>query len=181
MTMAMLHKAYAFDWLAFQRDDLPTLLQQALATGDPAELVNYIRRHRALLKDPYEGDPLGEDWQDHLGNRDVHEFGDFALTRFYDPAAERGLDYYWNPIDDALPEQDRQVLLGVPFGPRHNYFDPGRYGSYFQRPEQVAASVARVRQFDLPWLDEHERGYLERFVALLEECIAGGLGLYVTF
>ena len=179
--MPMSHKAYAFDWRAFERDELPGLLSRALETGDTAGLVAYVERNRQALKDPYEGDPLAEDWQGQLGNRDVHEYGDYALTRFYDPNADCGLAYCWNEIDDALPEEDREVLLGSPFGPSHNRFDPGRYGSYFQTPQQVAGSLARVRGFDLPWLDEHDRGFVRRFVRLLEECVAAGQGLYATF
>jgi len=67
--------------------------------------------------------------------------------------------------------------LGLPV----NLFDSGRYGSYFQTPEQVAESLPRVRGFDLSWLDEQDRGFVRRFVRLLEECVAVGLGLYVTF
>lgn len=179
--MPMSHKAFAFDWQAFQPDELPGLLTSALETGDPSRVLAYVERNRAVLKDPYEGDPLGEGWKDQLGNRDVHEYGDYALTRFYDPAADHGLGYCWNEIDDTLPDEDRKVLLGSPLGPGHNRFDPGRYGSYFQTPGQVVESLARVREFDLSWLDEYDRGFVRRFVGLLEECVAGGLGLYITF
>jgi hypothetical protein len=180
-TMPMHHKAYAFDWRAFQRDDLPGLLLRALETGDPSGLAAYVERHRELLKDPDEGDPLGEGWKEWLGNRDVHEYGDYALTRFYDPNADGGLGYCWNEIDDALPGHGQLALLGSPFGPRHHRFDPGRYGSYFQTLRQVAESLTCVRGFDLTWLDEHDRGFLGRFIQLLEECVASGQGLYVTF
>jgi hypothetical protein len=177
----MSHSAYAFDWRAFERDGLPGLLSRALDTGDTSGLLAYVERYRAVLKDPCEGDPLDEDWQDLLENRDVHEYGDYALTRFYDPDADHGLGYCWNEIDGALGEEDRRALLGSPFGPMHSSFDPGRYGSYFQTPRQAADSLARVRRFDLPWQDEQDRGFLRRLIGLLEECVAGGMGLYVTF
>jgi hypothetical protein len=177
----MSHKAYAFDWRAFERDELPGLLTGALETNDSSALLAYIERNRAALKDPYEGDPLPRDWKDQLGNRDVHECGDFALTRFYDPAADDGLGHCWSEIDDAVSEEARRALLGSPFGPTHNRFDPGRYGSYFQTPEQVPNLLALVRGLDLSWLDENDRGFVEGFEGLLEECVAGGLGLYVTF
>src|SRR5262245_45707858 len=179
--MPMCHKAYAFDWRAFQRDELPRLLHSALETGDSLELLAYVERNRGVLKDPCEGDPLGEDWKDRLGNRDVHEYGDYSLTRFYDPAADHGLGYCWNEIDDALPKADRGILLGSPFGPGHNRFDPGRYGSYFQTPEQVAGTLARFVGLGLSWLEEHDRAFVRGFEGLLEKCVAGGLGLYVTF
>jgi hypothetical protein len=179
--MPMQHKAYAFDWRSFEQDELHGLLMQALETGDPSGLAAYIERNREWLTDPYEGDPLPESWQETLENRDVHEYGDYALTRFYDPADDRGLMYCWNDIDDALPEEDRDLLLGLAFGPRHNRFDPGRYGSYFQTPEQVADTLAVVRGLGLSWLEEYDTEIVKRFEQLLEECIANGLGLYVTF
>jgi hypothetical protein len=177
----MFHKANAFDWRAFERDELPELLSRALETNDTSGLLAYVERNQHVLKDPYEGDPLDDDWQALLENHDVHEFGDFALTRFYDPAADRGLGYSWNEIDDALPEEGRRALLGCSPGPAHNRFDPGRYGSYFQTPQRVAESLALVRGFDLSRLDGQDRRVLERFKGLLEECLTAGLGLYVTF
>ena len=179
--MPMSHKAYAFNWRVFERDELPGLLSRALETRDTAGLLAYVERNRQALKDPYEGNALAENWQDLLENQDVHEYGDFALTRFYDPNADSGLGYCWNELDDALPEEDREVLLGSPFGPRHNRFDPGRYGSYFQTPRQVAGTLARFRGLDLSWLEEHDQVFARGFEGLLEECVAGGLGLYVTF
>ena len=110
-----------------------------------------------------------------------HDYGDFALTRFYDPAADRGLGYCWNVIDATLPEDGRRALLGSPLGPEHNRFDPGRYGSYFQTPQQVAESLMLFGMFDLPRLDRHDEVFAEQFEGLLEECIASGLGLYLTF
>jgi hypothetical protein len=177
----MSHKAYAFDWWAFEGGELPELLSRALETNDTSGLLAYVERNRHVLKDPYGGDPLDDDWQALLENRDVHEFGDFALTRFYDPAADRGLGYSWNEIDDALAEEGRWALLGCSLGPAHNRLDPGRYGSYFQTPQRVAESLALVRGFDLPRLDGNDKGFLERFEGLLEECLNAGLGLYVTF
>jgi hypothetical protein len=177
----MSHKAYAFDWPAFEGDELHSLLLAALTTGEPAGLIRYIEAHPDDLKDPYEGDPLGEDWRDMLENWDVHEYGDFALTRFYDPAEDSGIWDQWRAIDRRLGEADRAALLGTPFGPPGAYFDPGRQGSYFQTPEQVGRSLARVRRFELPELEDYQRTSLERFEELLAECKEARSGLYVTF
>lgn len=179
--MPMCHKAYAFAWSAFQRDELPGLLTRALETGDTAGLVAYVERNREGLTDPYEGDPLEEGWQEHLGRRDVHGYADYALTRFYDANADFGLAYAWNEIDALVWAVDREALLGSPFGPSNCRFDPGGYGSYFQTPQRVAGSLARVRGFDVSRLDEYDRGFVRRFVGLLEECVGRGMGLYVTF
>ena len=105
----------------------------------------------------------------------MHEYGDFALTRFYDPADDRGVGNAWVGIDASLPEQDRPALLGRPLGRAGREFDPGRQGSYFQTPEQVVESLRRVQR-----LSEYQdvlRGYIE----LLRACAAGRRGVYVTF
>jgi hypothetical protein len=179
--MSMSHKAYAFDWDSFCRDELCRLLPAALEAQDQAGLIRYIERHRELLKDPYEGEALGEDWNDLLENRDVHEYGDFALTRFYDPAVDYGIGDPWSRIGDLLPEEGRAALLGSPIGSPGRWFDPGRYGSYFQPPGRVAISFAYLRGFALPQLDEFERDMLARFVGLLGECVEARSGLYTTF
>jgi hypothetical protein len=170
--MAMEHKAYAFEWTRFEFD-LHPLLVQALFDDDPAALEVYIDRHRSELTDPYEGEPLAADWRDTLENRDVHEYGDYALTRFYDPADWSGVGYEWARLDDELPEKAADALLGFSVGPPERLFDPGRYGSYFQTPAQVRKSLAVFKPLGVPELGE--------FVGLLERCAAEGRGVYVTF
>jgi hypothetical protein len=179
--MSMVHKAYAFDWSAFERDELHEILLLALVCSDQDELIRYIETQRAYLKDPDQGDPLPENWQSRLENRDVYEYGDFALTRFYEPREDWGLWNQWQAIDGQLPEKNRAVLLGAPFGPAGAYFDPGRLGSFFQTPHQVVESLARIQGFELPDLEKYERESLKRFEGLLEECADKRSGLYVTF
>jgi hypothetical protein len=177
----MSHKAYAFDWSSFERDELHGILLDSLSTGDPAGLIRYIDAHLDDLKDPYEGDQLDEDWRKMLENRDVHEYGDFALTRFYDPAEDGGIADQWRVIDKWLAEADQEAFLGTPLGQAGAYFDPGRQGSYFQTPRQVVNSLARARRFKLPDLQDYQRESLERFKGLLAECVETESGLYVTF
>jgi hypothetical protein len=116
IAVSMTHHAYAFDWSAFARDELHSILLDALSSGDTNGLIRYIEANRDHLKDRYEGGPLSANWQDVLENFDVHEFGDFALTRFYDPEMDRGLRNGWLAIDEHLSEADRAVLLGTPLG-----------------------------------------------------------------
>jgi hypothetical protein len=177
----MTHHAYAFDWSAFARDELYSILLDALSSGDTNGLIRYIEANRDHLKDRDEGGPLSDNWQDVLENFDVHEFGDFALTRFFDPENDRGLRNPWLAIDAHLSEADRAVLLGTPFGSSSTYFDPSRQGSYFQTPLEVVRSLARVQRFELPDLEDYHRKSLEWFKGLLEECAEDGSGLYVTF
>lgn len=60
--MSMTHKAYAFNWKAFEIDEfspLSPLLIQALESDDASSLIRYIENHRDSLKDPDEGDRTG--------------------------------------------------------------------------------------------------------------------------
>src|SRR5205823_3307806 len=164
------HKAYAFDWPRFESDLHPVLVR-ALTDNDPAELEVYIDQHLAELTDPCEGEPLSADWRDALENRDVHEYGDYALTRFYDPADCWGVGYEWARLSDELPEPAANAMLGSSVGPPERLFDPGRYGSYFQTPKRVRESLAVLKPLAVP--------ELARFVELLERCAAEGRGVYV--
>jgi hypothetical protein len=108
-----------------------------------------------------------------LGNRDVHEYGDFALTRFYNPATDLGVAEEWAEIDNLLSEADRLALLGFPLCSENNVFDPGRMGSYFQTPAQVSESLGIVNNL--------ETKTVASFKELLKACRQSDLGVYVTF
>jgi hypothetical protein len=88
--MSMSHKAYTFDWRGFELDLRP-LLENALVADNTGLLETFIDDHREVLTHPYEGEPLSDDWRAALENRDVHEYGDYALTRFYNPADGCGI------------------------------------------------------------------------------------------
>jgi hypothetical protein len=170
--MPMEHKAYAFDWSRFEFD-LHPLLVDALAAHDTTGLEAYIDQHLADLTDPYEGEPLSANWRDTLENRDVHEYGDYALTRFYDPSDGWGIGYEWARLSEELPEPAATAMLGFPVGPQENLFDPGRYGSYFQTPRRVRESLVALQPHGCP--------ALARYLELLERCVGERRGVYVTF
>ena len=170
--MTIEHKAYAFDWSRFEFE-LHPLLMEALTSNSTVALEEYIDQHMAELTDPYEGQPLSPDWRDNLENRDVHEYGDYALTRYYDPADCWGVGCEWARLSDELPEPAADAMLGFPVGPADKLFDPGRYGSYFQTPQGVRESLAAL------W--PHACLDLARFLELLERCVAFQRGVYVTF
>ena len=104
-----------------------------------------------------------------------------ALTRFYDPMEDYGLVYDYLDLAKHLAEADLTALLGTPFGPHGAYFDPGHQGSYFQTPQEVVGSLARVQRIDLSNIDEDQRESWPQFKKLLEECAKVGIGLCVTF
>jgi hypothetical protein len=115
--MSMDHRAFAFDWTAFEGGLLPILVR-ALETEDQGPLSSFIEAHRRELRDPYEGDPLPHDWRSLLEHGGVQELADFALTRYYRPEDDRGLGPEWQAIDDMAAPAVRATLLGAPHRPR---------------------------------------------------------------
>ena len=169
----MKHKAYRFDWALFDAS-LHPVLHHALESDSVASLHSYIDANLNDLTDPYEGQSLDRDWRlliEHIN--DVHEIGDFALTRFYDALAESGIGGAWLDLSESLPTQFRTAMLGRTVGPPENPFDPGRMGSYFQSADQVIQSVNVL----FGTSDQHLMGYM----SLLNECRVRQQGLYVTF
>jgi hypothetical protein len=131
--MSMEHKAYLFDWGAFERE-VRAILEQALRSQIGSAMVEFIAEHVAAIKDPYEGEALGPEWEQMLEAKDVHQYGDFALTKYYDPTADIGLGHEWETSQEALAKLgfDASLVLGVVVGTDGNPFDPGKLGSYFQ-------------------------------------------------
>ena len=170
--MSMCHKAYALDHASFMAD-LGPILYDALVTGSDGRLAVFIDANLANLTLPWEAKALPADWRSILEHVDVHTVGDLALTKYYDADDDCGVQEHWPAVDERLPERARACLLGEPFGPPSNLFDPGRMGSYFQSP----SSAARSRDV-LAARPEQE---LESFLALLEEIGKSGKGVYVTF
>jgi hypothetical protein len=169
----MSHKAYAFDWQAFEQDRLLGILVEALRTDETSLLIEYVEAYQGSLRDPYEGEPLCEDWLLMTESWDVHQYGDFALTRFYNPSQDFGIAGDWLEIDALLTKQQRNALLGFPIGYKDKVFDPGRMGSYFQTPEQVSRSLIALSRLNIP--------EVQPFQGLLQACQQENLGLYVTF
>jgi hypothetical protein len=170
--MSLSHKAYAFDWSAFDVG-LRAAVEQALTHRSPRDLLLLVESDPASYKDPYQGEPLEENWQANLENRDEHELADYAITRYYDPASDFGLGTEWRELSVSLSERGRSALLGRSIGPVDNSFDPGRQGSYFQTPAEChdTLRILRLEQTALP------EGYLDG----LSRAAEAGLGLYQTF
>ena len=179
--MASAHRAYVFDYDAFD-SELRPVLEEALRANDPAGLRSFIRARRPELKDPYAGEPLEEDWGKLLELDDPQEYGDFALTRYYDPAADLGLGDDWPAVQELLVSESNAgtvLTLGRTVGPPTRPFDPGGFGSYF-----MTADEARERLESLRQLLEHKPALaprLGRLVVLFETVVGAGRGAYHTF
>ncbi len=173
MGVSMSHKAFTFDWDAFDSNLAPILLA-SLDADDGAELAEFIEQERHRLTDPYNGDPLPEDWRSRLEAGGVQELADFALTRYYRVrGGDRGVGPAWLGLSESLSDEQSQALLGAPFGIGDYWFDPGRLGSYFQSPAMVRQSLTVLAAVAV----EEVRPFRD----LLTEAAALRLGVYVTF
>lgn len=179
--MSMEHKAFVLDYDAFA-DQLSDILQTSLVKVTDDDLVDFIEANISSLKDPYEGDSLDSSWQDLVETQDAHSYGDFALTKFYDPASDIGLGYSWEAVQNLLNDASSGLgaaILGSPFGPANNYFDPGKMGSYFQKPGEVQKNLSLLNNLvqQKPQLSAGLSGAIE----MLRQAAEAGRGLYVTF
>ncbi|HBE18326.1 MAG TPA: hypothetical protein DEG17_01740 [Cyanobacteria bacterium UBA11149] len=180
--MTMEHKAFILDYNAF-REEISDSLQKALLTGDLDSLIDFINMNIDSLKDSYEGQPLDYSWETMIELKDAHQYGDFALTKFYNPAHSIGLGYEWediqNILSSELDETSLSMILGEPFGSENNYFDPGKMGSYFQSPEQVKKNwqiIQNLVKFKFKKIDN-----LSILIGMFQQAVAIEQGLYITF
>ena len=168
----MEHKAFEFDWQTF-KDELLGVLVQSLEQDNADELISFIDKNNSKIKDPYEGEPIDSNWRENIEVGDVQEYADYAITKYYDPSESYGLDYDWMEIDDSLPEDIKDVLLGKTITGAGNAFDPGRMGSYFQSTEELALSLSILKK--------QSREDLADFINFMNACINNNKGMYVTF
>jgi hypothetical protein len=172
--MSMEHKAFVFDYGRFQAELAPILFR-ALENDSMDDLIVFIRQHQAEIRTPDEGDPLEAGWEKRFVEEGLDRVGAVALTRYYDPLKDIGLDYDWQELGRLFPDDNE--VLGVPFGPPLHLFDPGKMGSWFQSPEMVRKHevLARDVAARLPQSD------LRRCIAMFQKAREKAGGLYVTF
>lgn len=147
------------------------ILHGALASSNVDSLAAFVAPHHNLIRDPYEGEALPSDWRSLLDVGDVRQFADFALTLYYSPAADQGVGDAWSSLSDRPSVST--ALLGSPFGPPENLFDPGRIGSYFQTLDAAHSSLATLQSIACP--------ELAPYISLLRHCSSNDLGVYITF
>ncbi len=178
--MTMAHRAFAFDYPKFH-DELRPVLLRALETNDTTALRGWIDAHLSLLVDPDDGEPLPKNWQKSLALGDVHELGDFALTKYYDGDLDIGLDVDWEALGELLEKSglDPALTLGTALGQDDAPFDPGRQGSYFQTPAEVAAAVTQLQT--LLQAQPALATQLAPLQGMFQQAARHRCGLYVTF
>ncbi len=179
--MSMDHKAYVFDYEAFN-NELRPVLEESLRSGEVGPLLGFIREHFAELKDPHEGEPLEENWQDLLTYEDPQEYGEFALTKYYEPSEDLGVSTDWMELEELLVaevEQGTDLTMGDTVGPRGNVFDPGRMGSYFLTAGEVESRHDALQMLVAAKPELEPR--LEGLVSMYEKLFRAGKGAYQTF
>ncbi len=178
--MTMAHRAFAFDSTKFH-DDLRPVLLHALQTTDTAALRSWIDANLSQLVDPDEGEPLPKNWQRSLAVGDVHELGDYALTKYYDGDLDIGLDVDWEDVGELLEKSglDPALTLGAQLGQDDAPFDPGHQGSYFQTAAEVTAALAQLQS--LLQAQPALATQLAPLQGMFQQAARHRCGLYVTF
>jgi hypothetical protein len=114
--MSFDHKAFVFDYTSFDRE-LKKIVEDAIDTGGYEDLERYIIANLIFLKDPYEGESLSEDWKEMFEHQeDSDQYGDFAMTKFYNPAEDIGFGHDWADAQNILLNEfeDSSIILGTP-------------------------------------------------------------------
>lgn len=172
------HRVFVFDFEAFSVELKQTLFR-ALQLDRPGQLEHFIERNTSRIHDPVEGESVGSRWRDYLGESDVQEFADFAMTAFYTPSRFGGLRTRYEAARQRFLDQGGDeaawdaAMLGETVGPPDRPFDPGRMGTYLRAPELVKASVEFLRELGDP--------EVESTLATFEQADEAGLGALVTF
>ncbi|MCD5977723.1 hypothetical protein [Pseudomonas quasicaspiana] len=180
--MSYEHKAFIFDIDGFNRE-LKPLLEGCLRSGDIDQVREFIVSNKQCLVDPYEGVALEDDWEDMIESKDVHQYGDFALTKYYSPTDDQGLGLWWSVAQELFSDRDKlsfSPFLGVPLGSDENFFDPGKMGSYFQTQNEVSESLRNILEVEGKVPDDAFETVGE-FKKLLEQAIDENKGVYITF
>jgi hypothetical protein len=180
--MSMEHKAFIFDFDTFSKE-LKPIIEAGLQSGDVDQIREFILSNKSSLCDPYEGESLEDDWEDLIEDKDIHQYGDFAITKYYSPTRDEGLGYDWEDLQDVvstLAGINYSPILGVPLGLGNEYFDPGKMGSYFQDNALVRESLNAIRRIEGS-LSENMQDTIVQYRVLLEKAANEGKGIYVTF
>ena len=179
----MKHKAFIFDYDSF-RSQLKEILITSLLTKQKWDLIKFIEYNFREIKDPDFGFPLDHNWEEMTLKNDVCEFANFALTKFYEPANDIGLNDEWQGTKEALNDifkvgESDNIILGNPIGMNNVYFNPKQTGSYFQTPEQILSNIEIVSKC-LEKKPEYFHN-LKYLLFMLKSAANYQQGLYITF
>jgi hypothetical protein len=154
---------------------------QGAARSEHRDLVALDRKAPWSVGRPIRRQATGGNWERQLPSKTVHVYGDFALTKYYNPLDSIGLEYEWVEIGEYLEKigSREAIILGTPLGPEREPFDPGGIGSYFQSEATVRNNLTEVEQ-----LLRRNRSGLEKLqpvATMLGAAAKAERGLYITF
>ena len=179
----MIHKAFIFDYDNF-KSQLKEILINSLLTKQKWDLIKFIKHNFPEIKDPDLGFPLDQTWEELTSKTDIYEFADFALTKFYEPANDIGLNSEWQETQEALKDifeivESDNIIWGDPIGMNNIYFRPKKKGSYFQTPQQILSNVELVNKC----LEKRPEYFhnLKYLLFMLKSAANYQKGLYITF
>ena len=181
--MVMKHKAFIFDYDNFT-SQLKEILINSLLTKQKWDLIEFIQQNSLEIKDPDLGSPLDRTKEELTSMKDVCQFANFALTKFYEPANDIGLNGDWQETKGALNDvfeivESDNIILGNPIGKNNIYFNPKKTGSYFQTPQQIVGNLKIVNKC----LEERPEYFhdLKYLLFMLKSAAIYQKGLYITF
>lgn len=179
----MEHKAFVFNCEGFERE-LKGILEEELHTDSYLRLREFILKNIDHIKDPYEGNILDEDWELMIENDDPHQYGDFALTKYYEPLDDIGIGMNWEKLQDivgGLAIEGESPILGTTVGSSDNPFDPGKMGAYFQSLSKVKQNLKFLNELKKEGADRDIEVELKTSIKMLKAANEAKKGLYVTF
>ncbi|NMZ19018.1 hypothetical protein HBO08_18555 [Pseudomonas rhodesiae] len=118
-----------------------------------------------------------------IEDMDAHQYGDFALTKYYSPKDDHGLGVKWADFQEKISNRGKlniSPFLGAPVGVDGEFFDPGKMGSYFQTTHEVGESLKKIEGVKGEMQDDFIEE-LESYESFLSQANSVKKGIYVTF
>lgn len=169
--MGMEHKAFVFDTKTYM-EQLNNLLVDRGANDDIATIRQFIEEHLDIMKSPYTGDELNEDWGEEIEKGDIQEYADFALTGYYNLNEDIGLSYEWDRLLEALKKLDlieaEYCILGKSIQKENFRIDPGYCGLGLVYAEDIPGLYQKLITFQNR-LDEMNIEELKSFIEIEQE------------
>ncbi|WP_345860757.1 hypothetical protein [Shewanella algae] len=178
--MSIEHKAFIFNSDAFF-EELQPILVNCMESDKISLIRDFIDENKEEIKDPYEGESVDDYWEDMIEEKDIQQYGDFALTKYYYPSDDIGLGSNWDKLSEYLVNSlglNMSPVLGYPLLNGDVIFDPGKMGSYFQTKEDVINNLNLIADLNPPM---ELKDLFEEFKLILINASEQEKGLYVTF
>ncbi|WP_026503736.1 hypothetical protein [Butyrivibrio sp. NC3005] len=150
------HRAFLFDTDLFDRECRDLILNSGVK-DEPGTVKKFVEDNSKRIKSPYWGDDIDQDWEDEMETKDVQEYADFAMTAYYNPSDDIGLEEQWDIVLEALNrlgfEQAQEAVLGKTVSKDGFTLDPGRCGFGILTAEEVSKIFYKLKELE-PKIDK---------------------------